>query len=272
MSSLYARLEADFLASYDAETGILDASFDREKVSRLVYPDATIDAGGRAHAPCDGFVCRVFVPIEYSDNEYYEEEREYSAGEFLPMNFDVLEFAGERPFSKQFEAKQRRAKWAQENAVLIAQIEALLSWSSFAMDVLSRAKRECGFTPRQVEAIDKMLAKAKAKASEPVVEMPDNGHFGAIGERATVRVTVERVREFEGVYGPYFIATLRTECGKELTYKGGNPPISWPMAEGGSISGEGVSGELALTVKSHDNYKGRSQTVINRPRCIGVAR
>ena len=268
MSSLYARLESEFVASYDAETGLLDDSFDREKVSRLVYPDATIDAGGRAHAPCDGYLCRVWIPVQYSDGlDHYEEEREYSAGEFLPMNYEMLELCGERPFSKAFEAKQRRAKWAQENAVLIEQIETLLSWSSFAMDVLSRAKHECGFTPRQAEAIDKMLAKA----SKPVAEMPDNGHFGAIGDRATVQVTVERVREFEGVYGPYFIATLRTACGKELTYKGGNPPISWPMAEGGSISGEGVSGELSFTVKVHDNYKGRSQTVINRPRCNGVA-
>ena len=272
MSSLYARLEADFLASYDAETGILDASFDREKVSRLVYPDATIDAGGRAHAPCDGYLCRVWIPIQYSDGlDHYEEEREYSAGEFLPMNYEMLELCGERPFSKQFEAKQRRAKWAQENAVLVEQIETLLSWSSFAMDVLDKAKQACGFTERQAEAIDKMLAKAKARVSEPVAETADNGHFGAIGDRATVHVTVERVREFEGVYGPYFIATLRTACGKELTYKGGNPPISWPMAEGGSISGEGVSGELSFTVKGHTDYKGRSQTVINRPRCIGVA-
>ena len=270
MSSLYARLESEFVASYDAETGLLDDSFDREKVSRLVYPDATIDAGGRAHAPCDGYLCRVWIPIQYSDGlDHYEEEREYSAGEFLPMNYEMLELCGERPFSKQFEAKQRRAKWAQENAVLIEQIDTLLSWSSFAMDVLDKAKHVCGFTSRQAEAIDKMLAKAKA--SGPVAEMPDNGHFGAVGDRVTVHVTVERVREFEGVYGPYFIATLRTACGKELTYKGGNPPISWPMAEGGSISGEGVSGELSFTVKVHDNYKGRSQTVINRPRCNGVA-
>ena len=272
MSSLYARLEADFLSSYDAETGILDASFDREKVSRLVYPDATIDAGGRAHAPCDGYLCRVWIPIQYSDGlDHYEEEREYSAGEFLPMNYEMLELCGERPFSKAFEAKQRRAKWASENAPLIEQIETLLSWSSFAMDVLDKAKQNCAFTPRQAEAIDKMLTKAKAKISEPVIETPDHGHFGAIGDRATVQVTVELVREFEGVYGPYFIATLRTNCGKELTYKGGNPPISWPMAEGGSISGEGVSGELSFTVKHHTDYKGHSQTIINRPRCVGVA-
>lgn len=271
MPSLYDRLEAEFAAAYDAETGLLDASFDRAQVSRLVYPDATIDEGGRAHAPCDGYLCRVFIPIKYSDNDYYEEEREYSAGEFLPMNFELLELCGERPFSKQFEAKQRRAAWAADNAELIEQIETLLSWSSFAMDVLSKAKQDCGFTPRQAEAINKMLAKAKAKVSEPVAETPDNGHFGAIGERATVKVTVERVREFDGVYGPYFIATLRTECGKELTYKGGNPPISWPMADGGYISGEGVSGELTFTVKHHAGYKGRSQTIINRPRCLGVA-
>lgn len=272
MPSLYDRLESEFFAAYDFETGLLDASFDRGKVSRLVYPDATIDANGMAHAPCDGYLCRVFIPIKYSDGlDYYEEEREYSAGEFLPLNFELLELCGERPFSKQFEAKQRRQRWAAENAALIEQIEALLSWSDFAMDVLSKAKRDCAFTPRQAQVIDRMLATAKDKVSEPVAETPDNGHFGAIGDRATVQVTVERVREFNGMYGPYFIATLRTECGKELTYKGGNPPISWPMAEGGSISGEGVSGELSFTVKHHTDYKGRSQTTINRPRCIGVA-
>lgn len=272
MPSLYDRLEAEFFAAYDAETGLLDASFDRERVSRLVYPDATIDSGGRAHAPCDGYLCRVWIPIKYSDGlDYYEEEREYSAGEFLPMNYEMLELCGERPFSKQFEAKQRRANWAADNAELIEQIESLLSWSNFAMDVLSKAKQDCGFTPRQAEAINKMLATAKARVSGPVAETPDNGHFGAIGDRCTVRVTVERVRNFDGVYGPYFIATLRTECGKELTYKGGNPPISWPMADGGSISGEGVSGELSFTVKHHADYKGCSQTIINRPRCLGVA-
>ena len=268
MPSLYARLAEEFNAAYDKETGILAPSFDKATVSRIVYPDATIDSNGMAHAPCDGYVCRVWIPIPYSDGEYYEDEREYSAGEFLPMNYELLEFAGERPFSKQFMAKQRRAKWAADNAELIEQIETKLSWSGFAMDVLSRAKRECGLTPKQAAAIDNMLKKADEKVNEPVV---DNGHFGTVGGRFTAKVTVEKVLQFDGIYGPYFIATLRTSCGKELTYKGGNPPISWPMADGGFISGKGVSGELSFTIKAHTEYKGRSQTVIQRPRTKGVA-
>ena len=272
MPSLYARLAAEFDAAYDKETGVLAPSFDKATVSRIVYPDATIDAGGRAHAPCDGYLCRVWIPIQYSDGlDYYENEREYSAGEFLPLNYEMLELGGERPFSKHFESKQRRAKWAADNAALIEQIETKLSWSDFAMDVLSRAKRECGFTPRQAEVIDSMLKKADAKANETIDEISDNGHFGTVGERFTTTVTVEKVLEFDGIYGPYFIATLRTSCGKELTYKGGNPPISWPMSDGGYIGGKGVTGELAFTIKDHTEYKGRSQTVIQRPRTKGVA-
>lgn len=271
MPSLYARLAAEFDAAFDKETGVLDPSFDKATVSRIVYPDATIDANGMAHAPCDGYVCRVWVPLSRFEDEYYEEEREYSAGEFLPMNYDVLEFAGERPFSKQFVANQRRAKWLSDNASLIEQIETKLAWSSFAMDVLSRAKRDCGFTPRQSEAIDTMLKKADEKANEPVSEVPDKGHFGEVDGRFTATVTVEKVLEFDGAYGPYFIATLRTDCGKELTYKGGNPPTMWPLSEGGYVGGKGVSGELSFTVKAHTEYKGRSQTVIQRPKTKGTA-
>ena len=271
MPSLYARLAEEFNAAYDKETGVLAPSFDKATVSRIVYPDATIDSNGMAHAPCDGYVCRVWIPIPHSDGEYYEDEREYSAGEFLPMNYELLEFAGERPFSKQFVAKQRRTKWAADNADLIEQIETKLSWSGFAMDVLSRAKRECGLTSRQAEAIDSMLKKADEKANESATEVVDNGHFGAVDGRFTATVTVEKVLEFDGFYGPYFIATFRTSCGKELTYKGGNPPISWPMADGGFIGGKGVTGELTFTIKAHTEYKGRSQTVIQRPRIKGMA-
>ena len=270
MSEIFDKLSADFARAYDESTGLLSECFDRKHVASVIYPTATIDAMGRAHAPCDGYRCRVWIPISYSDREFYEEEREYCAGEYLPLNFDFLEIGGKRPFSKQFQANQRRAKWAAENAELIEQIEALLSWSGFAMDVLARAKKDCGFTPKQSQAINSMLEKAKARAEKPV-EAPeaDLGHFGDVGSRYTVNVTVERCMWFEGLYGDFAIATLKTECRKTLVYKGSTPPISWPQRSGGSISGEGVQGALSFTVKAHDDYKGKSQTLINRPRSEG---
>jgi len=38
-----------------------------------IYPDATIDSNGRAHAPHDGYICHLT-------------DREFRAGEYLPMN------------------------------------------------------------------------------------------------------------------------------------------------------------------------------------------
>lgn len=94
-------------------------------------------------------------------------------------------------------------------------------------------------------------------------ETPDNGHFGTVGKRAKdVAVTVEDVRGFSGMYGDGRIVKFRTVADNKL--------LVWFSTTVSDIV-PGQNYQLTGTVKSHDEFRGKSQTAVTRCRLSAAA-
>jgi hypothetical protein len=88
----------------------------------------------------------------------------------------------------------------------------------------------------------------------PVPEaIPDHGHVGKVGEKLTVRVTISKVSDFTGGFGPTRCHTMVDADGHVFT---------WFASEARYEVGQVVT--LVGKVKKHDAYKGVSQTVLTR--------
>ena len=93
-------------------------------------------------------------------------------------------------------------------------------------------------------------------------DSPDNGYFGTVGQREkTITAKVEDVRGFSGRFGDGRIVRFRTTDGKLLVW----------FANSQSDIVPGREYEFAGTVKSHEIYKGKSQTIVTRCKLASVA-
>jgi hypothetical protein len=126
---------------------------------------------------------------------------------------------------------------------------------SFIRDVIDGAVRYCEMTDGQADAvaaaIDRKVAQAAVRAA--------SDHVGAIGDRITVKVKVERVIYFErpAFNAPWttetvYIATMRDEAGNAIVSKGRFAPE------------EGATLTIKATVKEHSMYRDQRQTVVQR--------
>lgn len=84
------------------------------------------------------------------------------------------------------------------------------------------------------------------------------------GRLKDVKVTYQRSMEFEGFYGLTWFHFFTDSEGNELIWKGTVSPrrMSESLGTGGILPGTDVL--LTGTVKKHDTYKGRRNTVLNR--------
>lgn len=87
---------------------------------------------------------------------------------------------------------------------------------------------------------------------------PESRHVGRIGERVELTVTVERIIEHEGMYGCVGIHKMLDQDGNDLV---------WFASGSNWLDDDGVETyRIVGTVKSHGEYQGRAQTVLNRVR------
>lgn len=96
------------------------------------------------------------------------------------------------------------------------------------------------------------IAENKARAARV-----DGGHFGKIGERLETVATVLRLNYSPGYGGTTkTIVTFVNDEGQDLTW----------FATGSAPSTDDVGKRFAIkgTIKKHDSYKGRAQTVLSR--------
>lgn len=82
------------------------------------------------------------------------------------------------------------------------------------------------------------------------------GHCGQQGKRAKFDVTVVRRMAFEGFYGLTYFVTMVTEEGHCL------------ISKGSFAADVGQRLQITAFVKSHDEYKGQDQTVVNRVKIV----
>ena len=86
-------------------------------------------------------------------------------------------------------------------------------------------------------------------------------HLGAVGDKVTLTITVERVIVLKSeFYGDNYITIASDEQGNAITYKGKT-----------DIGNKGDTRTIKASVKEHTVYNGVKQTVIQRPKVVEVA-
>lgn len=164
--------------------------------------------------------------------------------------------------------KGQRARWLAEDPsreALITAMNAMFNTGrggSFLGKMLESLTEWGSLTAGQEAAVRRMLGEADARAAqwaakraeEHAADVAGSQFVGTVGERRVFTVKVEKIFEFETMYGPSFRHIMHDAAGNVITYKGGSR-----LAE----KGETVT--FKATVKEHSVYKDVNQTVVARP-------
>lgn len=113
-------------------------------------------------------------------------------------------------------------------------------------------------------ALDRLAEKDAERAAKRGFDIA-LGHWGEVGKRAEVTVTVEKIIVIEGDYGTSFLCIMKSAEGHALkTFSTGAFVDTAIEAE---KTGDAV--KIKATVKKHDTYEGAPQTIVTR--CAVVA-
>jgi len=112
-------------------------------------------------------------------------------------------------------------------------------------------------TARQVEAVESCFAVIDRLEAARA----NSQHIGAVGDKVTLTITVERVIVLKSeFYIDNYITIARDEQGNAITYKGRS-----------DIGGKGDTVTLKASIKEHTVYNGIRQTVIQRPKVVAMS-
>lgn len=118
-------------------------------------------------------------------------------------------------------------------------------------------------SPKQTEAARTALARLaeqdKARAEKRGFDIA-LGHWGEVGKRAEVTVTVEKIIVIEGDYGTSFLCIMKSAEGHAL--KSFSTGAFVDTAIEAEKTGDAV--KVKATVKKHDTYEGAPQTIVTR--------
>jgi hypothetical protein len=118
-------------------------------------------------------------------------------------------------------------------------------WDGFRVSFFQRLEAP---TARQIALVDAEIAKRQQNAA--------SGYIGAVGDKVTLTITVERVVVLESqLYGTNYITIARDEHGNVVTYRGRT-----------DIGNKGDTSTIKASIKEHTVYNGVKQTVIQRPK------
>jgi len=147
------------------------------------------------------------------------------------------------------------ANYRAVNADFLAKLATLCTgdgsqfWDRFAADLLVAFKNP---SERQVALVEGEVLKRRQNAT--------SAHIGAVGDKITVTVTVERVFSLPSVFygqATTWVQICRDEQGNVVTYKGSV-----------YFGNKGDTATVKATIKAHEFYNGVAQTVIQRPKLI----
>jgi hypothetical protein len=146
--------------------------------------------------------------------------------------------------------------WRDANSALVARLTAYEGTNSFVRDMALNLANWGNLTDRQLEAVESCFAVIdRVEAARA-----NSQHIGAVGDKVTLTITVERVIVLESQFGTNYITIARDEQGNAVTYKGRT-----------DIGGKGDTNTVKASVKEHTVYNGIKQTVIQRPKLLEVA-
>lgn len=186
-------------------------------------------------------------------------ERLYTAAELVRVN----KAAATREATRAAKAAAAAAQAAAERQALeealyadhagfIAKLNGLDGefWDGFRESFFQRKEAP---TERQIALVDAEIAKREKDAA--------SGHFGAVGDKVTLTITVERIIVLQHpVYGTNYITIARCDNGNIISYKGKT-----------DIGNKGETLTIKATIKGHDVYNGVAQTAIQRPKVLEAA-
>ncbi len=183
-------------------------------------------------------------------------ERLYTAVELARVNKTAATRAARKAEAQRIAAEQAEAALVAKetafrsgNAEFIAKLETLDGdyWDGFKQSFYARREAP---TERQIALVEGEVAKRAANATSEF--------FGAVGEKITVTLKVERIVVLHSeFYGTNYITIARTPEGNVVTYKG--------LTDLGAV---GDTKTVKATVKDHTLYNNTRQTVIQRPKVL----
>ena len=100
------------------------------------------------------------------------------------------------------------------------------------------------------------LSVAYARAMDEIRERaarPESKHVGVIGERIVFTATIHKIVAMESQFGTTYLSIMSDVDGNDLKWFGSN-----------TLGEEGDTVTFKGTVKNHDEYKGRAQTIVTR--------
>lgn len=190
------------------------------------------------------------------------QERLFTAVELARVNKAAVTRAARKAEAHRVAVEQaevaraaQEAAYRAQHADFLAKIGTLCTgtgsdfWDRLAADLLLAFRSP---TARQIELVNTEVAKRAANAA--------SGFVGAVGDKITLTLTVERIIVIDGYYGTDYITIARDEQGNVVTYKGR-----------ANLGGKGDTATVKASVKEHTLYNGVKQTVIQRPKVLEAA-
>ena len=146
--------------------------------------------------------------------------------------------------------------WRDANSALVARLTAYEGTNSFLRDMMSNLSHWGNLSARQLEAVESCFVTIDRLEAARA----NSQHVGAVGDKITLTITVERIVVLESPFGTNFITLARDEQGNAIFYKGRV-----------NIGSKGDTSTIKAAVKDHTEYSGVKQTVIQRPKLVEVA-
>jgi hypothetical protein len=144
--------------------------------------------------------------------------------------------------------------WRDANSALVARLAAYAGTNEFLNSMAYNLTQWGNLSSRQVEATESCFAVIDRLEAARV----NSQHIGAVGDKVTLTITVERIIVLKSeFYGDNYITIASDEQGNTITYKGRS-----------NIGNKGDTTTIKASVKEHTVYNGVKQTVIQRPKII----
>jgi hypothetical protein len=143
--------------------------------------------------------------------------------------------------------------WRNVNSAVVARLEAYEGTNDFLHISAINLAQWGNLTQRQLEAVESCFAVIDRLEAARA----NSQHVGAVGDKVTMTITVERVIVLETQFGTNYITIARDEQGNAVTYKGRI-----------NIGDKGDTNTIKASVKEHTVYNGIKQTAIQRPKII----
>jgi hypothetical protein len=147
--------------------------------------------------------------------------------------------------------------WRDVNSALVARLEAYKGANEFLRGSIQNLAYSVTLSARQVEAVESCFAVIDRQE----FARANSQFIGAVGDKVTVTITVERIVVIKSeFYGDNYITIAYDESGNVYTYKGKT-----------NIGAKGETNTIKASIKAHVEYTGVQQTAIQRPKVLEVA-